>query len=80
MASLIVQILSNVLEVIRNPHELLSTLDVLVVCVLATCIGFGRVLMIDHPREGFAVAWISSIGTILFWILAVLILRRTGLI
>ena len=79
MELLTIRVLSTALNVLHDPHELLSTLDVLVGCLLAMCVGFGRILMIEDPQRGFAVAWISSLGTIVFWVLAVFILRRAGL-
>ncbi len=79
MLSLTVQLLYRALEVFRQPHEILSTLDVLVLCVLAMCMRYWRTRMADNPREGFVIGWASSVGTIAVWIVAVLILRRAGL-
>lgn len=80
MSLLTIRTISTLLHVLHNPRELLSTLDLLVVSVLTMCVGFGRLLMIDDPKMGFAMAWVSSLGTILFWILAVFILREFGLV
>ena len=79
MTSLTIHLLYRALMVSRHPHDILSTLDILVLCVLAMCLQYGRARMLTNPREAFVIAWISSMGTIATWVLAVLLLSRAGL-
>ena len=65
-------------EALLHPRELTAILNTLVVCVLVACIVNGQRLVSRNGPSGLLIVWATGLGTILFWLLALMVLEGLG--
>lgn len=69
-----------VLEVLLEPRRPIVVLNALVVSVVVAGIVYGRMVLAQRALVGFILIWVTGIGAIAIWVLAVLTLKAAGLL
>ena len=65
-------------EIALGHGELQAVLNTIVICVLAASQANGAALCARNGMQGVLMTWFMGIGTLMLWLLAIVVLRKTG--